>query len=108
MESRGAAQILLVLVLCVSTGSFCYTIGRQAGEQDSREVQERQLREMRLASTLEAQGEGDVYAADLYTGDQDYEDDAEVDYVELDESGEPIPYLDPAETEPAEADHAAE
>ena len=80
MESR-RFRSLLVIVMLASASFLSYSVGRQTGEQESRQMLERQMSEMRLALTASV---GDEDHDVLYHGDVDYEDEDTEDYDEQD------------------------
>jgi hypothetical protein len=71
MEKYGKAHLLLAVVFCGALCAFTYTMGRQAGERDTRDLMERSMLERRMAAVIDRDH-------DLYMGDEEFEDDSDL------------------------------
>lgn len=68
MEKRGLSYFIAAITCCLALVAFAYSMGKQAGERDAREVFERTAMERRMAALIDSDH-------DLYSGDEEFEDD---------------------------------
>ncbi len=68
MEKRGLSYFVAAITFCLALVAFAYSMGKQAGERDAREVIERSALERRMAAMIDSDH-------DLYSGDEEFEDD---------------------------------